>query len=155
MGCFGGIFLVAGAWASATGFYHLATGTPLMLSDDNSIQRTASRGEVWAIALFPLIHAVVGLACFLYWSRARVVVRDDGLTATNLFGAESFRAQWSELSRLESEGRSDDGTFYNLHTVDGRKLRLPDRNTEELIDVLHERAPQLRPLTSSSKGPES
>jgi hypothetical protein len=122
----------------------LATGTTLPVSTNHGPDHPATTSELIGFALFPLIHATVGLLCVLYGINHKVFLDDQGISATNLFGRESFRAQWSEMAHIERHYGSKGGVFHVLRTNDGRKATLPNNGAPEIIAEIQARMPHVR-----------
>ncbi|MEZ0325342.1 MAG: hypothetical protein ACAH95_05505 [Fimbriimonas sp.] len=140
---FGLVFGLAGLGFSSVGVYGLVSGTSIPMSVNDGPVHPATHSELVALALFPLIHATVGVALILYWLNGRVTASADGLVGTNLLGRENFRASWSELDRLERRSNRNMPTVV-VFTVDGRKLNLTGSALEPVTHMVRLRAPHIK-----------
>lgn len=103
-----GLYGILGVFFCGSGLAAIAIGLPDVVADGGmKIYHGRSDTATWtwmplgqavpALVAFCLFFAAVGVFMVLYAVHSQIVTNDEGISQTNLFGKECFRARWEEI----------------------------------------------------------
>jgi len=129
--------------ATVPALYHVATGTPLMISNGKHTtgQHVASSGELLFSIFFPFLFVFFGVLAFLYWKNDIIQTDENGLREYGLTRNIKFQSPWKDLTSAYKRTGQKGSVYYVIEAASG-KIEIPssERNLQDLIGEIKRRA---------------
>jgi len=105
---FGLIFGGAGIFVAFAMISGYANGRPMKIYVNDKLVENPSIWLQVGTGFMPILFILIGTLCVIYWLRAKVEFKGDGIVAYGITGKPTFDARWKDITFYQVE-KDDEG----------------------------------------------